>query len=281
MLAFLNGSLIPEEQAKVSILDRGFLYGDGLYEVMGVFCGRPFRWNDHMSRLQQGAAFLKIRIPFTADELREQARQLIERNGMTEGLLRLTLSRGVGVRGYSPAGAEHPTLTMTLHPSQEKKGEPPPVWRVITASFRLPAGEALAQFKTCNKLSQVLARAEADARGADEALLLNTDGNVVEGSSSNLFWIEKETVNTPPLAAGILAGVTRVVVLEICRKIGAPVCEKAITPAELSQADGVFLSLSSRGVVEVGWLDNEALGRSPLAQKLRSGYAEMTQNCPN
>jgi aminodeoxychorismate lyase len=278
MIAFLNGSFVPEAEAKVSILDRGFLYGDGLFEVMGVFRGRPFRWNDHMTRLQQGAAFLKIRVPFTEDELREHARQLIERNKMPEGLLRLTLSRGVGVRGYSPKGAEHPTLTMTLHPVPETKGGPPPVWRVITASFRLPAGEALAQFKTCNKLSQVLARAEADARGADEALLLNTDGKVVEGSSSNLFWIEKETVNTPPLAAGILAGVTRVVVREICRKIGAPVCEKGITPAELRRADGVFLSLSSRGVVEAGWLDDEALERSPLTQKLREAYVEMTRN---
>jgi len=281
MIAFLNGDFIPEEQAKVSILDRGFLYGDGLFEVMSVFRGRPFRWNDHMTRLQQGAAFLKIRVPFAADELREHARQLIERNGMPEGLLRLTLSRGVGVRGYSPAGAEHPTLTMTLHPVQETKGEPPPVWRVITASFRLPAGEALAQFKTCNKLSQVLARAEADARGADEALLLNTDGKVVEGSSSNLFWIGKETVNTPPLAAGILAGVTRVVVLEICRKIGVPIRETGITPVELHRADGVFLSLSSRGVIEAGWLDGEMLRRSPLAQKLRDAYVEMTRNCPD
>jgi branched-chain amino acid aminotransferase len=281
MIAFLNGDFIPEEQAKVSILDRGFLYGDGLFEVMSVFRGRPFRWNDHMTRLHQGAAFLKIRVPFAADELRERARQLIERNRMTEGLLRLTLSRGVGVRGYSPAGAEHPTLTMTLHPVRETKGEPPPVWRVITASFRLPAGEALAQFKTCNKLSQVLARAEADARGADEALLLNTDGEVVEGSSSNLFWLAKETVNTPPLAAGILAGVTRVAVLEICRKLGVPIREMGITPAELRRADGVFLSLSSRGVVEAGWLDDEPLGRSPLAQKLRTTYVEVTQKCPD
>jgi branched-subunit amino acid aminotransferase/4-amino-4-deoxychorismate lyase len=145
----------------------------------------------------------------------------------------------------------------------------------------MPAGEALAQFKTCNKLSQVLARAEADARGADEALLLNTDGKVVEGSSSNLFWITKETVNTPPLAAGILAGVTRMVVLEICRKIGVPIREMGITPAELHRADGGFLSLSSRGVVEAGWLDDEPLGRSPLAQKLRTTYVEMTQNCPD
>jgi branched-subunit amino acid aminotransferase/4-amino-4-deoxychorismate lyase len=167
---------------------------------------------------------------------------------------------------------------MTLHPAPDLDGESAPVWHVVTASFRLPAGEALAQYKTCNKLAQVLARAEADARGADEALLLNTDGKVVEGSSSNLFWITNGTVNTPALAAGILAGVTRLVVLEICRNLGLPVRETGVTPAELRRADGVFLSLSSRGIVEAGWLDDEPLGRSPLAQKLRQAYVEMTRN---
>jgi aminodeoxychorismate lyase len=278
MIAFLNGSFVPEEEAKVSILDRGFLYGDGLFEVMSIFRGRPFRWNDHLARLRRGAEFLKIRVPFTEAELGEHARQLIERNGMPDALLRLTLSRGVGVRGYSPAGADHPTLAMTLHPAPDLDGESAPVWHVVTASFRLPAGEALAQYKTCNKLAQVLARAEADARGADEALLLNTDGKVVEGSSSNLFWITNGTVNTPALAAGILAGVTRLVVLEICRNLGLPVRETGVTPAELRRADGVFLSLSSRGIVEAGWLDDEPLGRSPLAQKLRQAYVEMTRN---
>ena len=278
MIAFINGSFLPEDEAKVSILDRGFLYGDGLFEVMRVFRGRPFRWPDHLARLRHGADFLKIRIPFGEAELREHTQQLIERNRMPEALLRLTLSRGVGVRGYSPAGADHPTLTMTLHPAPELAAEPPPLWRVVTSSFRLPAGEALAQYKTCNKLAQVLARAEADARGADEALLLSTDGEVVEGSSSNLFWIADGVVNTPPVAAGILAGVTRLVVLELCRKIGADVRELGIKPAELGRADGVFLSLSSRGVVEAGWLDGAAVSRSPLAQKLRSAYVEMAGN---
>ena len=277
MIVFLNGSFIPEEQAKVSIFDRGFLYGDGLFEVMRISRGRPFRWNDHLARLHHGAAFLKIRVPFADAALREYAGQLIERNQMPEGLLRLTLSRGVGLRGYSPKGADQPMLTMTLHPLPETAGGPP-VWRVVTSSFRLPAGEVLAQHKTCNKLAQVLARAEADARGADEALLLNTDGKVVEGSSSNLFWITDNTVNTPPLAAGILAGVTRLVVLELCAKVGTPVRETGITPAELRSADGVFLSLSSWGVVEVGWLDDEPMGRSSLLQKLREGYEGLSRD---
>ncbi len=281
MIAFLNGRFVPEEDARISIFDRGFLYGDGLFEVTRIFRGRPFRWNDHFARLQQGAAFLKIRLPFGKDELREHIAELIKRNQMSEGLLRLTLSRGVGVRGYSPKGADQPTLAMTLHPAPNMDGQPPPVWRVVTASFRLPADEALAQHKTCNKLAQVLARAEADAQGADEALLLNTDGEVVEGSSSNLFWITDETVNTPPLAAGILAGVTRLVTAEICRKLGMPLHETSVRPAELRHADGVFLSLSSWGIVEVGWMDGEPLRRSALAQRLREEYAEMTRICPD
>jgi aminodeoxychorismate lyase len=277
MIVFLNGSFVADDEAKISIFDRGFLYGDGLFEAIRIFRGRPFRWAHHFARLEQGAAFLKIRVPFAEAELREYVRELVERNQMPEALLRLTLSRGVGVRGYSPAGADHPTLTMTLHPMPDMDGKPPPVWRVVTASFRLPAGEALGQFKTCNKLPQILARAEADARGADEALLLNTDGEVVEGSSSNLFWIEKETVNTPPLAAGILAGVTRVVVSEICRKIGVPLRETGIKPDELGRADGVFLSLSSWGIVEAGSLNGEPLAQSLLTQRLRQEYAELAR----
>src|ERR1700722_1657657 len=167
MLVFLNGQFVPETQATVSVFDRSFLYGDGLFETMRVFHGKPFCWAEHLERLQRGAAFLKIKIPFAPDELSRYASELIERNQMPEALLRLTLSRGTGKRGYSPSGADHPTLVMSLHPAPHAASQPPPVWRAITASCRLPANEALAQFKTCNKLPQILARAEADAANAD------------------------------------------------------------------------------------------------------------------
>ena len=104
---------------------------------------------------------------------------------MPDGLMRLTLSRGVGVRGYSPAGAKHPVVVMTLHPTPGLSAKPP-FWKIVTSSFRLPAGEALAHYDL-QQLPQILARAEAEARGADEALLLNTDGHAVEGSGSNVF----------------------------------------------------------------------------------------------
>lgn len=271
MTVFLNGQFVPEAHATVSVLDRSFLYGDGLFETMLVSNGKLFRWTQHLERLERGARFLGIKVPFAAKALAGFATELIQQNKMPEGLLRLTLSRGVGVRGYSPKGADNPTLVMTLHPGTPATGIPPR-WRAHTASFRLPANEALAQFKTCNKLAQVLARAEAEASGADEALLLNTDGSVVEGASSNLFWIQRGEVCTPPLASGILAGVTREVVHELCGKLKLAYRESSIRREELAQADAAFLSLSSHGIIELTAIDGNSLGSSPLITLLSQAY---------
>jgi aminodeoxychorismate lyase len=275
MIVFLNGEFVPEEKAVVSVFDRSFQLGDGLFETMRMYRGKPFRWEDHWARLERGARLLRIKLPFAEKELHGHALRLIEENRMPESLLRIQLSRGVGKRGYSPKGANRPMMVMTLHPAPDDAGKPPPEWRVITAAPRLPANEPLAQFKTCNKLPQILAKAEADIADADEALLLNTNGEVVEGGSSNLFWVQGGAVCTPPLASGILAGVTRLVVLEICGKIGLPARETGVTPAQLLEVEGVFMSLSSRGVAEVVSLDGKSLRRSRMVKKIRAAYEEM------
>jgi branched-chain amino acid aminotransferase len=274
-LIFLNGRLVPEEQAVVSVFDRSFLYGDGLFETMLVHRGKPFRWEQHLDRFQRGAAFLKIKMPFSAHALRDFAAKLVAENKMPDALLRLTLSRGVGVRGYSPKGADNPTLVMSLHPAPAIETNSPPRWKLIVASHRLPADEPLAQFKTCNKLAQILARAEADAAAADEALLLNTDGFVVEGATSNLFWVEGDTVCTPPLASGILSGVTRAVVMEICERLGFKIREANINIEQLRCTDGIFVSLSSFGVVEISSLQGKNVKATPISKQIRKRYAEL------
>lgn len=277
MLFFLNGQIVPEEKAVVPVLDRGFLYGDGLFETMLVRDRIPFRWAQHLQRLQLGAQFLKLKLPYSVVELRGFVDELVAANRCPDALLRLTLSRGVGPRGYSPAGADHPTFVMSLHPLPAPTPGPAPTWRLITASFRLPAGERLAQFKTCNKLPQILARAEADAAGVEEALLLNTDGFVVEASSSNLFWIAESGICTPPLASGILAGVTRAVVEELCEGLRLPIRETTITRDKLLETDGVFLSLSSVGIAEAVSLDQRELRRSPLTSQIQAAYIALLQ----
>jgi branched-chain amino acid aminotransferase len=275
---FLNGQFVPEEQAVVSVFDRSFLYGDGLFEAVRICNGKPFRWTQHMERFLHGARHLRISPPLPTDEIQKFATQLIQKNKMPEALLRLTLSRGVGSRGYSPKSADSPTLVMTLHDAPGVGLKNPPRWKLVSASNRLPTNEPLALFKTANKLPQILARAEADAAGGDEALLLNTDGRIVEGTTSNLFWMKRGIVCTPPLAAGILPGVTRVVVLEICRALAIPTKEIAPRPEELFSAQGVFMSMSSWGIVEAVELDGRNLRRAAPVKKIQRSYEKLLRD---
>src|SRR6185312_12187403 len=132
MLVFLNGKFVPEERAVVSVFDRAFLLGDGLFETILIFNGKPFRWQQHLERLQRGAKFLGIKLPFSPKQLRDIADKLIARNKMPNALLRLTLSRGVGQRGYLPRGANHPTLVMSLHPAPKIDSTNPTKWKLMT-----------------------------------------------------------------------------------------------------------------------------------------------------
>ncbi len=272
MIVFLNGQFVPQEQALISVFDRGFLYGDGLFETVRVYNSQLFRWEAHVKRLDAGLNLLKIICPYARTELREFATRLIAQNQAPDSLLRLNISRGQSSRrGYSPMGANTPTIVMALHPAPARPTELPR-WRVISSNIRLPANEELSTIKTCNKLHQVLARAEADASGADDIILLNTDGFAVEGSSSNLFWIQDGIVNTPPLPSGVLPGVTRSIVLGLCKMLGIPSRESNATLDQLSNSDGVFLSLTSFGVVECQSLNNKALRRSAVTQTLFVEY---------
>jgi aminodeoxychorismate lyase len=266
MLVFLNGRFIPEAQAVVPITDRGFLYGDALFETMRVRKGRPIWWGRHLERLQHGADYLKLVRPWPEDELHRFAIKLIDLNALPESVLRLTLTRGSGSRSYSPKDTSNPTLAMSLHPL-------PPVpakLRLATASLRVPSNDPLVPFKTANKLVQVLARAEAEARGADEALLLNTDGHLAEAASSNLFWLADGAVRTPPVADGALAGVTREVVLEICRARNISATEQSLKPEQVHRADGVFLTNSVAGIIPVSELDGVVLNQSPVVAELQA-----------
>ena len=144
--------------------------------------------------------------------------------------------------------------------------------------MRLLANDPMAQFKTCNKLPHIVARAEAESVDADEAVLLNSDGFVAEGTSSNLFWLDDGTVFTPPLCAGVLPGITRSVVLELSQSLGLTSRETNLYPRQLCKADGVFLTLSSMGIVEATAHDGQPLKQSPLTHRLRLAYLELIRN---
>ena len=278
MVVFLNDRFVPEEEAKVSVFDRSFLYGDGLFETVPILNGKPFRWRQHLERLNCGAAFLRINFP-ARRELPAIVEELIARNALPDCLARITLSRGIGKRGYSPKGADQPALVISLHDVGLRNGRSGMVgWKLRTSCYRLPANDPLSQFKTCNKLPQILARAEAEAAGGDEALLANTDGHLVEGSSSNLFWIADGRVCTPPLAAGVLPGITRSVVLELCRAHGFPTKESCVTAQNILHSEGVFVSLSSLGVVAGISVDGQPVAQSPWTQTIQTAYWRLVED---
>ena len=275
MVVFLNGHFLPETKAVVPINDRGFMYGDGLFETMRVVGKRPFRMAQHLERMTCGANFLKIKCPFTSKALEKFAEQLIERNKMPEAILRVALTRGPGERGYAPNGDGKPTVVMTLHAAPSLDTERAIEWSLVTSSFRISATDPLASFKTMNKLTHVMARIEATEKGADEALLINTNGEVAEAASGNLFWVYQDKICTVPTGRGVLPGITRAVVLEICQTLGLQTNKRVIKPEALRNSKGIFVSQSALGIVPIIAFDGEMVEPSPLVDQIARAYNEM------
>jgi len=287
MLVFLNGKLVPEADAVVPVNDRGFLLGDGLFETTRVAHGRAFRLAQHLDRLARGADYFKIKLPFTLKELQKSAAELIGQNGLADAVLRVTLTRGPGRRGYSPrppeaaarsSAAVQPTLAMTLHSLPPQSGDEPLQWRLVTSSFRIAASDPLAAFKSTSKILNVLARGEAEAQGADEALLLNTNGEVAEAAGGNLFWVYQDRICTVPSGRGVLPGITRAVVLEICQSLGLATSKCVIKPPMLRNAAGIFVTQSALGIVPVAAFDGLPVAPSPLVDQIASAYNELLEH---
>jgi branched-chain amino acid aminotransferase len=275
MIVFLNGSFLPEAEAVIPINDRGFLLGDGLFETMRVVNGRPFRMAQHLERLTRGLDFVKIKLPFTPKELQKFAAELIERNQLPDSILRLMITRGPAPRGYSTKNSGPPTVLMTLSPLPAATPDEPLQWSLVTSPFRVPASDALASFKTTSKMLNILARAEAEERGADEALLLNTNGEAAEAAGGNLFWVYQERICTVPTGRGVLPGITRAVVLEICQLLGFETNKRVVKPEMLRNAEGIFITTSAFGIVPVVSFDGEPVAPSPLVDQIASAYHEM------
>ena len=278
MIVFLNGNFLPEAEAVIPINDRGFLLGDGLFETMRVVNGRPFRMAQHLERLTRGLDFIKIKLPFTPKELQKFAAELIERNQLPDSILRLTITRGPAPRGYSMKNSGPPTVLMTLSPLPAANPDEPLQWSLVTSPFRVPASDALASFKTTSKMLNILARADAEERGADEALLLNTNGEAAEAAGGNLFWVYQERICTVPTGRGVLPGITRAIVLEICQSLGFETNKRVVKPEMLRNAEGIFITTSAFGIVPVVSFDGEPVAPSPLVDQIASAYHEMLLN---
>lgn len=278
MIVYLNGAFLEQEAAHVSVSDRGFLYGDALYESVRVLRSGYVRFDEHYDRLRRGAEALRIPVP-APDELRRIGGELAARNALFDGTLRVMLTRGPGGEGLAPRDAGPPTVLVTLAAIPEGRIRGAETgWRAIVASARRATVALPTSIKSANRLDAILAKLEAEAAGADEAILLTTEGWVAEGTICNVFWRHGDALYTPSLEVGILPGVTRGIVLELAEREGWRV-EQGRYPAEaLRSAAEIFLTMTSLGPVRVRMLDGRALPAGGAADRwpvLREAYGEL------
>lgn len=235
MKVWLNGILVDAGRAAVPVSDRGFTLGDGLFETIKALGGHALRLEAHWARLEQGARLLRLPLPLDRAGLETAIAQVLAANGLTDAALRLTISRGPGQRGLLPPAPCTPTVLLSAGPLPPALG---PAQAVIAREVRRNAHSPLARIKALSYLDNILARLEAQERGADDALLLNTEGRLAESTIANLFVVLADgTIVTPPVAEGALPGVRRAALLA---ELGAK--ERPLPPEALNDAREAFLS---------------------------------------
>jgi len=275
-IVHLNGRLLPLAEAGVSVLDRGFLYGDGLFETVRAYRGHCFRLGDHLERLADSAQALKIPLPAPAADLAKAIPELIRANDLSDAYVRLTLSRGEHPGKLILETSLPPTLLIVARPLSARAPEDDRTGIVAMISqIRQNAESPSRRHKTLNYLDNLLAHEEAHLAGAREAILLNTRGEVAEAATANLFLVEDDKLVTPSLETNILAGVTRKVVLEVAGELGLATEESFFGPDRLLAASEVFLTNSMIELLPVRQIGETKIGRGeagPVTGKLLEAY---------
>ncbi|MGE5482515.1 MAG: branched-chain-amino-acid transaminase [Bacteroidota bacterium] len=282
LLIYLDGRLVPKEEAKVSVFDHGLLYGDGVFEGIRLYSGRIFRLEQHLDRLYESAASICLTIPLTREEFKQAMIETVRANNLQDGYIRPVVTRGVGDLGLDPVRCPRPTVfiiasSIQLYPeSLYEQGV-----RIGTVSTRKNAPDSLnSRVKSLNYLNNILAKLEANNAGFAEALMLNHQGLVAECAADNIFAVRQGAVLTPPTYMGALAGITRQVVLELAPSLGYRAAEAVLTLHDLYTAEEVFMTGTAAEIVPVVEIDGRPIGTGkpgPVTPRLRAAFRELTQ----
>jgi branched-subunit amino acid aminotransferase/4-amino-4-deoxychorismate lyase len=276
MLVWLNGRVLEAPRAHVSALDRGLLHGDGCYDTWRAYAGVPFATAAHVRRLARTARILGLPPVARGDVWHARATRLVAANGLRDAAIRLTVTRGDTGDGLLPSRRGRPTLLLTVRPlppdleEQRARGI-----GAILLPFSRNAGVHWARYKLLGHASAVQGRQLAARRGAAEGIYVSADGEATEGTTSNLFAVRRGTLRTPPLASGILGGVTRDLVLRLARRAGIRVSETRLRAADLASADEIFVTASTIEVLPVVRLGRRRVGAGvpgPVARLLQERY---------
>ncbi|OBR67324.1 branched-chain amino acid aminotransferase [Paenibacillus oryzae] len=259
---YLNGEYVTKEDAKVSVYDHGFLYGDGIFEGIRIYGGNIFKCKEHLDRLYDSAKSIMLDIPLTQDEMQEALVETISRNEMRDGYIRLIVSRGPGNLGLDPKRCPAAWVIIIVEQLAIYSEEAYKNGLVsVSVSQRRNIPDALnPKIKSLNYLNNILVKIQANLAGVGEAIMLNSQGYVAEGSSDNIFIIKKGVVYTPPCYVGALEGITRAAIMELCAKLGYTLKEEPFTLHDVYVADEVFFTGTAAEVIAVREVDGRKIG---------------------
>ena len=260
-LIYLNGKLVPKEEAKVSVYDHGLLYGDGVFEGIRVYNGRVFNINDHVARLYDSAKVINLVIPLSQEEMKEAIKKAVDANDIVDPYIRLVVTRGVGNLGLDPRKCSNPEIIIIvdkiqLYPEElYKKG----LDTIIVPTIRNHYEALNPRVKSLNYLNNIMAKIECTNVNKDEAIMLNKDGYVAECTGDNIFIVKNNELYTPPMSAGILVGITRNEVIKLAQKKGLVVKEQELTRYDLYTADECFLTGTAAQIISVVTIDGRTV----------------------
>ncbi len=261
LLVYIDGRFVPESEAKISVFDHGFLYGDGVFEGIRAYDGRVFRLREHIDRLYDSARAINLEIPLSKEEFENVILETLRRNGLRDAYIRPIVSRGVGDLGLDPRKCKKPTVIVITKPWGKLYGD---LYsrglKAVTVAVRRNSFDALPpNIKSLNYLNNVLAKIEANVKGGDEAIFLDRNGYVSEGSGDNIFVVKRGKITTPPTINN-LRGITREVVIEIIQRLGIPFCEANLGLYDLYTADEVFVTGTAAEVAPIVEIDGRVIG---------------------
>lgn len=277
---FLNGEFVQKQDAKVSVYDHGYLYGDGVFEGIRVYDGNVFRLKEHLIRLYESAKSILLTIPYTLEELTQIVVDTVNRNNLHSGYIRLVVSRGEGNLGLDPTSCPRANVVviaeqLALFPQELYENG----MEIVTVATRRNRSDVLnPQIKSLNYLNNILVKIEAKLAGVQEALMLNDQGFVAEGSGDNVFLVKGNKLITPPSSAGALEGITRNAIMELGDTLGYEVEEKLFTRHDVYIADEVFLTGTAAEVIGVSKVDGRVIGDGkpgPNTQRLLNAFRQL------
>lgn len=280
-LVYINGELVPKEEARVSVFDHGFLYGDGLFETMRAYQKKIFRLEQHLQRLFLSLEYLKFPIPFSFDSLKEAIYKTIEANRLEDAYIRLNVTRGEGATVPDPSTCKTPNVIIITREylpyanALYQKG-----YKGKIVSVRPSPHMPTVNMKTLNFLNNIIAKMEAKESGFNEGIMINTEGFVTEGTVSTLFMFKENLLSTPAKEEGLLPGITRQAILEIAEAEALKTKEAKITLKELLEADEAFLTNSLIEIMPLVEIDGHPIGKGvpgPLTQGIMNSYKELVK----